>query len=190
MNEAAIKEYPGYKATTNGEIIGKHNKPMIGRTNRDGYREVILSYYPNFQKSLLVHRLILSTFAPIENMQQYNVRHKNGNRLDNRLENLEWCKTNDLSMKKQNEKRFIIPYVLKDDETEATALKAGCIEHEGRIYKKTMYYADKYAINQKWLVDAKNNGLPHILIGHSAFVNEDDFHDYCAGVIGGNRHGY
>ena len=89
--EAAIRDYPEYKVTKDGQVIGKRGKPMKGHIDRCGYREVILSYYPNLQKQALVHRLVLSTFNPIENMELYDVNHKNGDKLDNRLENLEWC---------------------------------------------------------------------------------------------------
>lgn len=91
VGESNIKQYPGYKITTDGQVIGKRGKPMQGRIDRCGYREVILSYYPHYQKQVLVHRLVLSTFLPIENMEFYDVNHKNGDKLDNRLENLEWC---------------------------------------------------------------------------------------------------
>lgn len=89
--EAAIPNYPEYKVTKDGQVIGKRGKPMKGCIDKNGYKEVVLSYYPNFQKNFLVHRLILSTFSPIENMENYDVNHINGNKLDNRLENLEWC---------------------------------------------------------------------------------------------------
>ena len=37
-----------------------------------------------------MHRVVLSTFAPVEGWESLTVNHKNGNPLDNRLENLEW----------------------------------------------------------------------------------------------------
>lgn len=89
--EAEIRGHPGYKVTTDGQVIGKRGRPMKGNVDRYGYREVILSYYPDSQKQALVHRLVLSTFDPIKNMERYDVNHKNGDKLDNRLENLEWC---------------------------------------------------------------------------------------------------
>jgi hypothetical protein len=58
--EAAIRGYPEYKVTKDGQVIGKRGKPMKGHIDRCGYREVILSYYPKFQKQVLVHRLFIS----------------------------------------------------------------------------------------------------------------------------------
>lgn len=86
-----IPGYPGYKVTKDGLVIGKRGQIIKGHIDRCGYREVLLSYCPDFQKQVLVHRLVLSTFSPIENMDKYDVNHINGDKLDNRLENLEWC---------------------------------------------------------------------------------------------------
>lgn len=92
--EAEIRDHPGFRATKDGQVIGKRGKPLIGFVDRCGYKEVVLSENGKF-KSYLAHRLILSTFSPITDMEKFDVNHKNGNKLDNRLENLEWCTMSD-----------------------------------------------------------------------------------------------
>ena len=63
---------------------------MIGHVDRCGYHEVLLSEN-GVTKNHLAHRLILSAFSPIEDMDLYDINHINGNKTDNRVENLEWC---------------------------------------------------------------------------------------------------
>lgn len=43
------------------------------------------------KKKVFVHRLVLSTFNPIEDWERYEVNHKDENPLNNSLDNLEWC---------------------------------------------------------------------------------------------------
>ena len=38
-----------------------------------------------------IHRLVLETFNPIESMNDLEVNHKDGNKENNKLYNLEWC---------------------------------------------------------------------------------------------------
>lgn len=63
---------------------------MVGRIDRWGYKEVLLSENGKC-KSYLAHRLILGAFCPDSDSDGLNVNHKNGNKADNRVENLEWC---------------------------------------------------------------------------------------------------
>jgi len=39
----------------------------------------------------MIHRLIMETYAPIDNMEEMKIDHINGVKTDNRLENLRWC---------------------------------------------------------------------------------------------------
>lgn len=81
-----IPNVPGYLASSDGNIrnikTGTIRRP---RLKKSGYFCVKIR-----QKHLLVHRLIAKAF--IDNpLFKREVNHKNRNRLDNRVYNLEWC---------------------------------------------------------------------------------------------------
>ena len=79
-------EYKGFRVDDQGNVYGKRGNILKGFIDRCGYREVCLSLKGK-QKSVLVHRLILKSFKPCENMDKLDVNHINGNKLDNRLIN-------------------------------------------------------------------------------------------------------
>lgn len=56
-----------------------------------GYYFAILALKDGQKKQIGVHRLVLMTFNMVPGYESLQVNHKNGNKLDNRLENLEWC---------------------------------------------------------------------------------------------------
>lgn len=62
---------------------------LAQKTNRNGYREVSL-WANNTIRTLRVHRLIAATFLPPPINVTMDVNHKNGDRSDNRVCNLEW----------------------------------------------------------------------------------------------------
>ena len=87
-----IEQYPGYQVSNQGQIKsfkqskeGRILKPKIsaGYAGVD-FRKGGKSYYG------LVHRIVLSTFAPVEGWETLTVNHIDGDCLNNKLENLEW----------------------------------------------------------------------------------------------------
>jgi hypothetical protein len=86
-----IKGYEGlYEAGTNGFIrnaITKEIKSM--RLNKFGYYVVEL-YKNNVRKHKRVHRIIAETFIPKEQWNEC-INHKDENKENNRLDNLEFC---------------------------------------------------------------------------------------------------
>ena len=80
----------GYYATEEGEIWSKRrNKNIAKKINNRGYYLVNLSVCGKV-KTYQLHRLIANAF--IENPENLPVvNHKDGNKLNNKVENLEWC---------------------------------------------------------------------------------------------------
>lgn len=86
-----IKDYPNYEITTSGKVISSYKKgiELVPRVNKGGYLYVNL-YNENGRKTKKIHRLVAETFIPNpQNLPQVN--HKDGNKLNNHIENLEWC---------------------------------------------------------------------------------------------------
>lgn len=86
-----IKDFPNYEITASGKVLSayKNGVELIPRVNKGGYLYVNL-YNENGRKTKKIHRLVAEAFIPnTDNLPQVN--HKDGNKLNNHVENLEWC---------------------------------------------------------------------------------------------------
>ena len=86
-----IKGFENYQINENGVVIntdtGKVKSPFVNKNN--GYLCVDL-YKDNKSHKRTIHRLIAEAFIPNPENKP-TVDHKNGNRLDNSIDNLRWA---------------------------------------------------------------------------------------------------
>lgn len=82
---------PKYIITDDGQVYSqKSNRYLTLQKNGSGYYRVYCCVNGK-NKFLYVHKLVAEAYLPEPTPEQTQVNHKNRNRLDNRVENLEWC---------------------------------------------------------------------------------------------------
>lgn len=96
-----IKDYPNYQISSLGRVkslkyYSNINKKYYERElilkekiNMHGYKYVGLSCN-GLRKSKSIHRLVAENFIP-NNNEYKEVNHVDGNKLNNKINNLEWC---------------------------------------------------------------------------------------------------
>lgn len=81
---------PIYLISNYGNVINKETGLWLSlQLTKDGYLRVSLKC-KNGTKQYLVHRLVMMTFHPIENPENFEVNHLYGEKIDNYDNNLEW----------------------------------------------------------------------------------------------------
>ena len=84
-----IKSFPLYEITEDGTVRNLAAKNIIRPKPKNGYLEVsLIRDGHRFSKGL--HRLIAETFIPNSDAANLEVNHKDGNRQNNQIGNIEW----------------------------------------------------------------------------------------------------
>lgn len=78
-----------YSVSDKGRVRNDSTGTILsGSISNNGYHMVKLRR--RVDKYCSVHRLVMKAFKPVENMDDLQVNHIDGNKLNNNLENLEW----------------------------------------------------------------------------------------------------
>ena len=198
-----IVDYENYLIYDDGNVFNTNtNKMLSGSIGQNGYKYYRLSKN-NKKKIFYAHRLVAEAF--LENKDNLPVvNHKDGNKLNNNLDNLEWVSYSDnakhfhyeIKEKKKNRKQEKYLYDLENEQwIEAIGCNNYMVSNLGRVRNiKTNnilhpvetcgYY--KVRLSQKgktvdWLV--------HKLV-YLSFYKENNIEnkDFCIGHIDGNKH--
>lgn len=156
-----IANYPNYLISKEGQVYStKTNKIKLSQKNQNGYCRIEL-LNENEKKKFYIHRLVAEAYIP--NPNNYNqVNHKDLNKHNNNVNNLEWC-SEAMNMQhnadnKPENSRKVIQLDLDDDNkiirtynsikeaSEKTDINKTSIIHccSGK-YKKAGEYKWKYA---------------------------------------------
>ena len=84
-----IAGYSSYYISRSGQVYSARLGRLLKDCNCDGYRKVSLSANGH-SRSIKVHRLVALAFLP-NPQNKPDVNHKDGNKANNCLNNLEWC---------------------------------------------------------------------------------------------------
>lgn len=92
--EKQIADFPDYFIHSNGYVISRKNRKerrLIGSYRGGGSREYhqVTLRHNGVQVGRLVHRLVAENFIEQHNSKD-QVNHKDGNKRNNKVENLEW----------------------------------------------------------------------------------------------------
>lgn len=84
-----INGYAPYKVDTNGVVYKKNGQPMKYSINHNGY--CIVNFYINHKRiGFGIHQLVARQFIPNDDTTKNQVNHKDGNKQNNNVDNLEW----------------------------------------------------------------------------------------------------
>lgn len=135
-----------YQVSNMGKVRNNITKRILKQSiNRKGYNYVSLSMY-SVVKTAVVHRLVALAFIPNpENLPQVN--HIDGNKINNCVENLEWC-TNRENQIHANKMNLIKHKTLNEHPRARTVLQFDKDGHFVKEWNCIKNAADYYNINR------------------------------------------
>jgi hypothetical protein len=159
MTQKKIKQNSNYVATTDGKILNI----LTGKVNEGGYNRRYLRCKIG-GKGYSVHRIIAETLIPNpDNKPQVN--HINGDKHDNRVENLEWVTAYENNLHARTNGLALGPK--SGTNSNLSKLDNDTLEYINSIHKPfdkefgTKALAKQYGVNNCWLATILNGNKKH-----------------------------
>ena len=167
-----VDGFEGYFAGDNGDIFSSkkgENKKLNATKAKNGYKYVTLCN-SNEKKKIAVHKVIINTFKENPNPELYtNINHINRDRLDNRLDNLEYCtptyNNQHMSILSRENKTFKELYPNSRLNSEEDVLNIYKLAHEGKTLQKDI--AKMYNITETTVCEIKRGSSYNNITKHN-----------------------
>ena len=136
---------PIYWVSSGGVVYSEsHNIILAPEFSNCGYLRVHLFNKDNTQKHYSIHRLVLESFVPIDNFDQYDVNHIDGHKCNNALWNLEWVSK---AYNKYHAIRNSLQTWREGDECSWANINAETADRIGQAIQSQMYTFNKIALD-------------------------------------------
>ena len=145
----------GYLIGSNGVVIGRRGKPLAGGKDTKGYPKVLMFDINNKQKTPKVHRLVAEAFL-LNPLNKPQVNHKDANKENNDLSNLEWATNSENHAHKMNLGLNISPRGEASGRAIITEEGACCIYMDERS-KKTIAEEFGVSLATVYAIKSKRN---------------------------------
>lgn len=80
-----------YYISDSGDLFTEYGEKKMRDAVKNGYVKNCLILKDGTSRSYFRHRLVMLCFSPKEDASVLQINHLDGNKLNNSLENLEWC---------------------------------------------------------------------------------------------------
>ena len=128
----------GYRVSYSGMVKNKRGVILKTRVQNCGYK-IAHIYLESGRRAFTVHRLVATAFIP-NPMNKKQVNHKDGNKLNNSADNLEWC---DMSYNVKHS--FVVG--LRDKSIELTRIRMSKIGKEYSKHESKCVRVYQYDLN-------------------------------------------
>lgn len=131
-----IKMFPEYSIDTDGIVYSKRGKPLKYSINHNGYCIVNL-YVEGRRIGFSVHTLVAKQFIENFDIKRTQVNHKDGNKQNNCVENLEW-----VTPKENTRHSYLVLGHSKTGANNAMAKKVAAYDKDGALKHEFNALAD------------------------------------------------